>query len=89
MPVRVTPCRCDLRRITSDGLAEPDWRDKPEPNRPRSRRRQPIIIDRNQYEAAFVDACTRVAGFQNDDLAHHGRRFLWALAWGWKLTTRG
>jgi hypothetical protein len=46
---------------------------------------QPITFDRSQYEAAFVDAHGRVDGFPYDELAPHGRRFLWPWQWGWKL----
>lgn len=45
------------------------WEDGIHDPRPVDQLDQPIIFDRNQYEAAFVDACMRVAGFPYDDLA--------------------
>lgn len=44
-----------------------------------------LTFDRARYEAAFADAYERVAAFPYDELAHHGRRFLWPWQWGWKL----
>lgn len=48
----------------------------------------PISFGRAGYEAAFADAHERVADFPYDELAHHGRRFLWPWQWDWKLPDR-
>lgn len=61
------------------------WEDGIYDPRPVEQLDQPITFDRGQYEAAFVDACARVAGFPYDELAHHGRQFRWPWQWGWKL----
>jgi hypothetical protein len=41
-----------------------------------------LTFDTQQYTAAFNDACDRTAEFPYDELAHHGRRFLWPWQWG-------
>lgn len=61
------------------------WEDGIYDPRPVDQLDQSITFDRSQYEAAFVDADERVAGFPYDELARHGRRFLWPWQWGWKL----
>ena len=61
------------------------WEDLINPPRPVEQLDQPITFDRGQYESAFADAHDRVAGFPYDELAHHGRRFLWPWQWGWRL----
>lgn len=60
------------------------WEDGIYDPRPVTQLDRPITFDRSQYEAAFVDAYERVAGFPYDELAHHGRRFLWPWQWGWR-----
>ncbi len=62
-----------------DGFFEP---------RPVEQLNTPISFDRAGYEAAFADAYARVAEFSYDELAHHGRRFLWPWQWGWRLPGR-
>lgn len=61
--------------LWEDGLSDP---------RPVNQLTQPLTFDRRQYEAAFADAYTQVAGSSYDELAHHGRRFLWPWQWGWR-----
>jgi hypothetical protein len=61
------------------------WEDGIVASRPVEHLDQPITFGRAQYEAAFDDAYERVAAFFYDELAHHGRRFLWPWQWGWKL----
>jgi hypothetical protein len=46
---------------------------------------EPFVFERDEYEAAFVNATERVAAFPYDELAHRGRRFLWPWQWGWRL----
>ena len=44
-----------------------------------------LTFDRSGYEAVFADAYEQVAAFAYDELAHHGRRFLWPWQWGWRV----
>jgi hypothetical protein len=44
-----------------------------------------LAFDRQRYAAAFIDAYDRTAEFPYDELAHHGRKFLWPWQWGWRL----
>ena len=44
-----------------------------------------LRFDRSQYEAVFLDAPSRVAGFPYDQLAHRGKRILWPWEWGWRM----
>jgi hypothetical protein len=67
-------CWSDFR--WEDGMSEP---------RPAEQLTQRLTFDRNSYEAAFADAYEQVAAFPYDELAHHGRRFLWPWQWGWKI----
>lgn len=62
--------------LWEDGIVEP---------RPVEHLAQAFTFDRADYEAAFAGAYERVAAFPYDELAHHGRRFLWPWQWGWKL----
>ncbi len=61
------------------------WEDGMSGPRPVEHLDEPLRFDRRQYEAAFADAFERVAAFPYDELAHHGRRFLWPWQWGWRL----
>ena len=65
--------------------SELQWEDCTRDPRPVEELDQPITFDRRQYEAAFVGAGERVAGFPYDELAHHGRRLLWPWQWGWRM----
>jgi hypothetical protein len=67
-------CWSDFR--WEDGMSEP---------RPAEQLPERLTFDRNSYEAAFADAYEQVAAFPYDELAHHGRRFLWPWQWGWKI----
>lgn len=62
--------------LWEDGIFDP---------RPVEHLDRPVTFGRANYEAAFADAYERVAAFPYDELAHHGRRFLWPWQWGWKL----
>ncbi|MEO6472463.1 MAG: hypothetical protein ABIR57_10985 [Aeromicrobium sp.] len=61
------------------------WEDGIWDPRPVDGLEDPLLFDRIEYERAFIDAYERVAAFGYDELAHHGRRFLWPWQWGWKL----
>lgn len=61
------------------------WEDGRWEPRPVNGLQGPLIFDRAAYEREFSDAYERVAAFDYDELAHHGRRFLWPWQWGWKL----
>ena len=71
----------DMEVLWSDFL----WEDGVCDPRPVEHLHQPFVFDRAQYEAAFASAYERVAAFPYDELAHHGRRFLWPWQWGWRL----
>lgn len=64
------------------------WEDGMFDPRPVEQLEEPLTFERARYEAAFADAHERVAAFPYDELAHHGRRFLWPWQWGWKLPPR-
>ncbi len=61
------------------------WEDGRADPRPVEHLHQPVVFDRARYEATFAGAYERVAAFSYDELAHHGRRFLWPWQWGWRL----
>jgi hypothetical protein len=61
------------------------WEGGPYEPDPTEHLTEPISFDRAQYEAALADAYERVAELPYDELAHHGRRFLWPWQWGWRL----
>ena len=61
------------------------WEDGMSELRPVEHLHERLTFDRTRYEAVFADAYERVAAFPYDELAHHGRRFLWPWQWGWKL----
>lgn len=44
-----------------------------------------ITFRRGDYESALRGAYERLAALPYDELAHHGRRFLWPWQWGWRL----
>jgi hypothetical protein len=44
-----------------------------------------LAFRRSEYETEMGRAYERVAGLPYDELAHHGRRFLWPWQWGWRL----
>ena len=47
--------------------------------------RTPLIFDRALYETTLQAANERVSRMPYDQLAHHGRKFLWPWQWGWRL----
>lgn len=64
------------------------WEDGNFDPRPVEHLHQPVVFDRARYETTFDGAYERVAAFPYDELAHHGRRFLWPWQWGWRLPRR-
>lgn len=44
-----------------------------------------LVFDRDQYEQVLAGAYERLAALPFDELAHHGRGFLWPWQWGWRL----
>lgn len=65
------------------------WEDGDLDPRPVEHLHQRVVFDLARYETTFNGAYERVAAFPYDDeMAHHGRRFLWPWQWGWRLPCR-
>ena len=61
------------------------WENNYEPAEPIENAPDFLSFAAPHYEAILAGAHERVAALPYDELAHHGRKFLWPWQWGWRL----
>ncbi|MFC6006954.1 hypothetical protein ACFQDO_07405 [Angustibacter luteus] len=65
------------------------WENGYEPPEPIENAPASLAFETAQYEDALAGAIGRLRLLPYDELAHHGRRFLWPWQWGWRLPKNG
>lgn len=76
----------DPDRITWRQFA---WENGYEPAEPIENAPASIAFGTADYEKVLGSAYRAVADLPYDELAHHGRKFLWPWQWGWRLPKDG